>query len=141
MSVEAKYIELVLENVESICIDLKNVEYICLEGIRDYEPDYKNSACCKYCRSIKLCINKKANKKYPSFLDEISDLKVFDRLKEYNDIVCIEYLDNEKNILKTMYVPWDVDDDCYENWTNPNMETNINENGDLEIIIEEKDKN
>lgn len=134
---EAKYIDIVLENVESICIDLKNIEYIHLEGVRDYEDKFENSDCRKCCRSLKLCINKKANKKYPSFCDEISELKMFDRLKKYNDIVYIQYLDNEKNVLETMYVPWDVDDDCYETWTNPNMKTNINEKGDLEIIIEE----
>lgn len=58
----------------------------------------------KYCQSLHICINKKVDKKYPTY-GGASNLTVFERLSKFKDIVDITYLDGNKNILESICVP------------------------------------
>lgn len=140
MEQEIKYIQIGLENVEVIDIDVKNIEYMSLHGIADRDTI---SRCdkkvwrSKYCQSLHICINKKADKKYSNYGEDI-DLTVFERLSKFDDIVDITYLDDKKNRLETIYVPWSdkaTDNPWFSGDTNINQSTKIDKDGNLEILV------
>ena len=84
-----------------------------------------------------ICINKKVDKKYTTYGGP-SDLTVFERLSKFNDIVDITYLDENNNILESIYVPWRdkaTDNSCFSGETNLNQTSKIDKDGNLEIII------
>ena len=91
----------------------------------------------KHCQSLHICINKKVDKKYPDN-GGASDLTVFERLSKFNDIVYITYLDGNKNILESIYVPWRdkvTDYSLFSGETNLNQSSKIDKDGNLEILI------
>ena len=88
---EIKYIQNGLENVEVINIDVKSIEYMSLYGIAEQDTISrcdKKVANSKYCHSLRICIIKKVDKKYPTYGGP-SDLTVFERLSKFSDIVDI----------------------------------------------------
>ncbi len=140
MKQEIKYIEFVLENVEVINIDVKNIEYMSINGIADRDTisrcDKKidKSKCCQF---LHICINKNVDKKYPTD-GEASDLTVFERLSKFNDIVYISYLDGNENKLESIYVPWRdkvTDYFLFPGETNLNQSSKIDKDGNLEILV------
>ena len=140
MEQEIKYIQIGLENVEVIDIDVKNIEYMSLHGIADRDTisrcDKKIDRS-KYCQSLHICINKKVDKKYPTYGGP-SDLTVFERLSKFKDIVDITYLDGNKNRLESIYVPWRdkvVDNSWFSGETNLNQTSKIDKDGNLEILV------
>ena len=140
MEQEIKYIQIGLENVEVIDIDVKNIEYMSLHGIADRDTisrcDKKIDRS-KYCQSLHICINKKVDKKYPTYGGP-SDLTVFERLSKFNDIVDITYLDCDKNRIESIYVPWRdkaADNTWFSGETNLNQSSKIDKDGNLEILI------
>lgn len=140
MKQEIKYIQIVLENVEVINIDVKNIEYMSIHGIADRDTisrcDKKIDKS-KYCQSLHICINKKVDKKYPTY-GGASDLTVFERLSKFKDIVNITYLDGNKNILESIGVPWRdkvTDNSWFSGETNLNQSSKIDKDGNLEILI------
>ena len=85
---EIKYIQIGLENVEVINIDVKSIEYMNIHGIAEQDTISrcdKKVANSKYCHSLHICINKKVDKKYPTYGGP-SELTVFERLSKINDI-------------------------------------------------------
>ena len=140
MKQEIKYIQIGLENVEVINIDVNNIDYMSLHGIADRDTisrcDKKIDRS-KYCQSLHICINKKVDKKYPTYGGS-SDLTVFERLSKFNDIVDITYLDGDKNRLESIYVPWRdkvADNSWFSGETNLNQSSKIDKDGNLEIIV------
>ena len=140
MKQEIKYIQIGLENVEVINIDVNNIDYMSLHGIADRDTisrcDKKIDRS-KYCQSLHICINKKVDKKYPTYGGS-SDLTVFERLSKFNDIVDITYLDGDKNRLESIYVPWRdkvADNSWFSGETNLNQSSKIDKDGNLEILI------
>lgn len=140
MEQEIKYIQIGLENVEVIDIDVKNIEYMSLHGIADRDTISrcdKKVARSKYCQSLHICINKKTDKKYPTYGGP-SNLAVFERLSKFNDIVDITYLDGNKNMLESICVPWRdkvTDNSWFSGETNLNQSSKIDKDGNLEILI------
>ena len=140
MEQEIKFIQIGLENVEVINIDVKNIEYMSLHGIAEQDSISrcdKKVAKSKYCQSLHICINKKVDKKYPTYGGP-SDLTVFERLSKFNDIVDITYLDRNKNRLESVYVPWGdkiVDNSWFSGETNLNQTSKIDKDGNLEILV------
>ena len=140
MEQETKYMQIGLENVEVINIDVKNIEYMSLHGIAERDTISrcnKKVSRSKYCQSLHICINKKADKKYSTYGEDI-DLTVFERLSKFNDIVDITYLDAEKKRLETIYVPWSdkaTDNPWLSDDINLNQSSKIDKDGNLEILI------
>ena len=86
---------------------------------------------------VSLCINKKADKKYPTYGGD-SDLTVFERLSKFKDIVDITYLDGNKNILESICVPWRdkiTDNYWFSGETNLNQSSKTDKDDNLEILI------
>lgn len=136
MEQEIKYIQIGLENVEVINIDVKNIEYMSLHGIADRDTISrcdKKVAKSKYCQSLHICINKKVDKKYPTYGGP-SDLTVFERLSKFNDIVDITYLDGNKSRLESIYVPWK--DENENEYVNANQKVKLDKEGNLLVVIE-----
>ena len=140
MEQEIKYIQIGLENVEVINIDVKNIEYMSIHGIADRDTisrcDKKIDKS-KFCQSLHICINKKVDKKCTTYGGD-NDLTVFERLSKFNDIVNITYLDGNKNILESIYVPWRdkvTDNSWFSGETNLNQSSKIDKDGNLEILI------
>ena len=140
MEQEIKYIQFVLENVEVINIDVENIEYMSIHGIADRhtiswcDKKIDKSKCCQ---SLHICINKKVDKKCQTYGRD-SDLTVFERLSKFNDIVYINYLDGNKNILESIYVPWRdkvTDYFLFPGETNLNQSSKIDKDGNLEILV------
>ena len=140
MEQKIRYIQIGLENVEVIDIDVKNIEYMSLHGIAGQDTVSrcdKKVRRSKHCQSLHICINKKADKKYSNYGEDI-DLTVFERLSKFDDIVDITYLDAEKNRLETIYVPWSdkaTDNPWSSGDTNLNQSSKIDKDGNLEILI------
>ncbi len=140
MEQEIKYIQIGLENVEVINIDVKNIEYMSLHGIADRDTISKcdkKIGRSKYCQSLHICINKKVDKKYPTY-GGASNLTVFERLSKFKDIVDITYLDGDKNRIESIYVPWrdkTADNSWFSGETNLNQSSKIDKDGNLEILI------
>jgi len=112
MDRNVKYIQLGLENCEVIDIDIKDINYMMVDGI--YECDIiggsKEVEKRRYCKEVELIINKRADKDYEERWDE--SLKVFERLIKFPDIVGITYLDSNKESIESTLVPWfDYDDE------------------------------
>ena len=140
MEQEIKYIQIGLENVEVIDIDVKNIEYMSLHGIADRDLisrcDKKIDRS-KFCLSLHICINKKVDKKYPTYGGP-SNLTVFERLSKFNDIVDITYLDGGKNTIESICVPWRdkvANNSWFSGETNLNQSSKIDKDGNLEILI------
>lgn len=145
MKPEIKYIQIGLENVEVIYIDVKYIEYMSLLGIADRDTISrcdKKVVRSKYCQSLHICINKKVDKKYPTYHGP-SNLTVFERLSKLNDIVDITYLDGDKNIIESIYVPWSdkvADNSWFSSETNLNQSSKIDKDGNLEILVKGEQK-
>ena len=140
MKQEIKYIQIGLENVEVINIDIKNIEYIKIHGIADWDTisrcDKKINRS-KYGQSLHICINKKVDKKYPTYGGP-SDLPIFERLSKFNHVVVFTYWDRNKNRPQSVYVPWRhkvADNSCFSGETNLIQTTKINKDGNLEILV------
>lgn len=142
MGQEIKYIQIGLENVEIINIDVKNIEYMSIHGIADRDTisrcDKKIDKS-KYCQFLHICINKKVDKKYPTYGGD-SDLTVFERLSKFKDIVDITYLDGNKNILESICVPWRdkvTDNSWFSGETNLNQSSKMKKMATLKFSLKE----
>ena len=135
-----KYIQIGLENVEVINIDVKNIEYMSLHGISDDDSISrcdKNVEKRRFCQSLEICINKKVNKKYPTYGGPSSNT-VFERLTKFNDIVDVTYLDGKKNNLETIFVPWKDKpgiNPFFDGEANLNQTSKIDKDGNLVIVV------
>ena len=137
MEQETKYIRIGLENVEIIDIDIKNIKYMCIHGITNRDTiskSHKKVVSDKYCQSLHISIYKKADKKYPTY-GGLSEMTIFERLYEHNDIIDISYLDENKKEIKQIYVPWKSLTPSGEE--NANQFCRCDKDGDLEILIKE----
>lgn len=137
---EIKYIQIGLENVEVINIDVKSIEYMSIHGIADrgtISRCDKKVANSKYCHSLHICINKKVNKKYPTYGGP-SEFTVFKRLAKFNDIVDITYLDGNKNKFESIYVPWRdkvANNSWFSREINLNQSSKIEKDGNLVSLV------
>ena len=132
---EPRIIQLTLENVEVISIDIQDVNYMRLTNVHeDHVIGVRDSFVETFIECSKACIelSSKANKKYDAF----SEFNSFERLIKYPDIVSIDYINGYNECLKRIFVPWN---DAYEE-ENMYQTTTINENGDLVITIEPKQR-
>ena len=128
------YLEIVLENVEVIEMEAGCIEDIDVRGWKNLghsTNDRKDDI--YHCDFLRLCISKAADRPYPTY-GGLSQDSVFERLLKFHDIVYINYLDSQKQITKTIYVPWDESSDT----DNGYQSTKINEDGNLEILIQRK---
>ena len=133
MERNVKYVQLVLENCEVIDINIKDINYMMVDGIYEFNiiGCSKKVEKRRYCKEVELIINKRADKDYEVRWDE--SLKVFARLIKFPDIVGITYLDSNKESIESILVPWfDYDDE------DNNYQTGeIDSDGNLVIYIKE----
>lgn len=108
-----KAIEFVFENLECLTVDSKYIGDFSMEG---FETKIMGAGVCSIreyttCEKIDLVIYKDANITVESYGDEY---KVFDRILSWNDItiICLKY---EDDIEQEIYVPWDNENDYYDN--------------------------
>ena len=129
------YLRIGLENVDVIEIDARYIEdfedSFVLKNLGLSTNDRKDDI--YHCDFLRLCISKAADRPYPTY-GGLSQDSVFERLLKFHDIVYINYLDSQKQITKTIYVPWDESSDT----DNGYQSTKINEDGNLEILIRRK---
>ena len=106
-------IEFVFENCECITVDSKYIGDILIEGFKTNVRRLGVNAIREYtsCERIDLIIYKDGNTTSESYGDEYS---VFDRILNWNDItsICLKY---EDDIEQEIYVPWDNENDYYDN--------------------------
>ena len=96
----------------------------------------KKVANSKYCHSLRICIIKKVDKKYPTYGGP-SDLTVFERLSKFGDIVDITQTVirtdlNRFMFLKEIKLPTTH---SFSSKANLNQSTKIEKDGSLEILI------
>lgn len=108
-----KEIEFVFENLECLTVDSKYIGDFSMEG---FETKIMGAGVCTIreyttCEKIDLVIYKDANITVESYGDKY---KVFDRILNWNDITCI-CLKYEDDIEREIYVPWDNENDYYDN--------------------------
>ena len=129
------YLRIGLENVDVIEIDARYIEdfedSFVLKNLGLSTNDRKDDI--YHCDFLRLCISKAADRPYPTY-GGLSQDSVFERLLKFHDIVYINYLDSQKQITKTIYVPWDESSDT----DNGYQSTKINEDGNSEILIRRK---
>ena len=108
-----KAIEFVFENLECLTVDSKYIGDFSMEG---FETKIMGAGVCSIreyttCEKIDLVIYKDANITIESYGDKY---KVFDRILSWNDItiICLKY---EDDIEQEIYVPWDNENDYYDN--------------------------
>ena len=108
-----KAIEFVFENLECLTVDSKYIGDFSMEG---FETKIMGAGVCTIreyttCEKIDLVIYKDANITIESYGDKY---KVFDRILSWNDItiICLKY---EDDIEREIYVPWDNENDYYDN--------------------------
>ena len=108
-----KAIEFVFENLECLTVDSKYIGDFSMEG---FETKIMGAGVCTIreyttCEKIDLVIYKDANITIESYGDKY---KVFDRILSWNDItsICLKY---EDDIEQEIYVPWDNENDYYDN--------------------------
>ena len=108
-----KAIEFVFENLECLTVDSKYIGDFSMEG---FETKIMGVGVCTIreyttCEKIDLVIYKDANITIESYGDKY---KVFDRILSWNDItsICLKY---EDDIEQEIYVPWDNENDYYDN--------------------------
>ena len=108
-----KAIEFVFENLECLTVDSKYIGDFSMEG---FETKIMGAGVCSIreyttCEKIDLVIYKDANITVESYGDKY---KVFDRILSWNDItiICLKY---EDDIEREIYVPWDNENDYYDN--------------------------
>lgn len=127
-----KYIEIVFENCESIILPLDRVETLefgKLELISDfpsseddmyYESEklfmsikYINESCLLYdCRDYDEPLGMFIDNPTSNMVEERPN--ILGRILNINDIVCIEYLNDSLEVMKSIYVPWS-DESEYNN--------------------------
>ena len=140
---EIKYIALGLENVEVIVININDVNFMRIDGV--YENHYidqytstKEFRKMKYCKSLRLSLNPRANKFYHEYGASLyEDAKAFERLLLFNDLVDVTYMDKDKNHIESIYLPWDFN---YSDNVNAFQVTKLDKKGNLEIIVNQKNK-
>ena len=108
-----KAIEFVFENLECLTVDSKYIGDFSMEG---FETKIMGAGVCSIreyttCEKIDLVIYKDAKITVESYGDKY---KVFDRILSWNDItiICLKY---EDDIEQEIYVPWDNENDYYDN--------------------------
>ena len=108
-----KAIEFVFEDLECLTVDSKYIGDFSMEG---FETKIMGAGVCSIreyttCEKIDLVIYKDANITVESYGDKY---KVFDRILSLNDItiICLKY---EDDIEREIYVPWDNENDYYDN--------------------------
>ena len=137
METSIKYLEIGFESVETLLIDINDVKELIIKRITEshhIEGINKKLITRKRCKKLSLTLGRTADKMYrPRYSNE--PISTFYRLTKYDDIVDITYLDENKNIIDSVYVPWKNRETSGDN--NQYQSHRITKNGDLEINIKE----
>ena len=136
MEQEIKYVQIGLENTEVIDVEVTDIQFMLIEGIKGFDTiptaPVKTVKRRKTCSSFFIILKKKIDKKYRTY-GGLSKYTVFERLIKYSDIVDITYLNESKGVVDSLNVPWKEWRDAGE--TNNYQHNKVNEYGDLEILI------
>ena len=138
---KAKYIQLVLDNTETIVVDVNNIKNMSLDDVVESHSIFYSSSKEKEieirrkCSRFILHLHKKAN----VFKKNLQGgMNVFDRLNLIPDISYVEYLDSNKQVIDSIDLPWDFDERLY--WQNNFQENIVQEDDSLLIIIKRNKK-
>lgn len=143
MKREVKFIDLDMENTESFTFSIKDIEYMDMDGITESHSIgefHKEVSKQRQCKSLYLCINKRADKYYDSF-DEPSEETIFERIMSMNDIVSIGYLDKNKKVIERIYLPYEEATDDDDDYANYNQHSLLNKRGNLRIVVRKRKNN
>lgn len=127
------YIELGTENCEVFDIPFKWVIEMDIEGIYERQTLRPGSSLIersKSCQRVHLKLGKNGDIE-EDYDGEFSN-SAYRRLKHFNDIVDIAYLNADREIIDRIYVPWDENGDDEENGYS---ESEIDADGNLIIDI------
>ncbi len=132
-----KYIELDFENLEAAIIDMSDITNLSVRDIKEshrfWHSHGKNFASIiRECSRLDLLLPLSANKECDVVFED-KGILLFDRLLKYDDIVSIAYLDEEKNPISVIEVPWNYEDSETENTF---QKTSIGDDGSIRIIID-----
>ena len=138
---KARYIQLNLDNNETIVIDVNSIENMSLDDVTESHSIFYSSSkekeieIRKGCSRFILHLFKEAN----VFEKNLQDgMNVFDRIKLIPDISYVEYLDKDKQVIDSIDLPWDFDERLY--WQNSFQESTIQEDGSLLVIVKRNKK-
>ena len=138
---KARYIQLNLDNNETIVIDVNSIENMSLDDVTESHSIFYSSSkekeieIRKGCSRFILHLFKEAN----VFEKNLQDgMNVFDRIKLIPDISYVEYLDKDKQVIDSIDLPWDFDERIY--WQNSFQESTIQEDGSLLVIVKRNKK-
>lgn len=145
---KVKYIEVGFENFESILIPVERIESFSYGNLTEIERRSKAEECYSSDKiELKISYQNKSELQYSSMKEtdvcgmykgnplsnNVEDRPhILGRLIEFRDITDIQLLDEDKNPIQVIYVPWDEVEEC----TNDLMKVKA-ENGILEIEIKE----
>ncbi|MGG3987321.1 hypothetical protein [Bacillus smithii] len=147
---DTKFIEIVFENIESIVIPIERVismDFGKLEPVEDY-PLFGSFACRAEYVLLEISYKNESELQYnTSNYDEplgmyaanptnnyVEDRpNILGRILNHNDISVIELLNEDKQRIKNIYVPWNEEDE----YSNRFMTTEV-KNGILKIEIRER---
>ena len=136
---DVKYIKINTELFEEILIDIKDIDWLDIKGVSDEYIVYKCTkelSKTRRCEKLVIAINKSADKPFGG-VDE--GLTIFERMIRNKDVDNITFLDKDMNVIDTFVVPWNgYDDSLHEK--EYIQDARINEEGNLEIQIYEKEK-
>lgn len=123
---------LIFENGDSVIIDGKDVKNI---NIRDVRLDINSVGLdviipMHYSNDVDIVLRKEANKPFKDIRGRDAGV-VFGRIRQYNDIVCIEIRFNDKNDFYSVYPTYLKDSED----NNQFQSSCINPNGSLSIGI------
>lgn len=138
-------IQIHFENCDCVYIEKDNIIDLQLNDLKNIEHSMWNTyeKCIeKYCytksKDIELTISKDADKEHLEFGiddDELNKHTVFSRLQTFNDIVAFTIL-YEDGTKEDIYVDWCEE----EEYTNYYQKTVINDEGDLVVTINNKNR-
>ena len=123
-------IELNFENCDSVTIDASNIEEMKIEEITE-NTYYSRGDLIKTraCENFWIVIKPKANVIYHEFQNENRPMKIFDRLRIWQDIVSVTLHYSDGTAEQEIYIPWEND------FQNNNRAMRVTENRGFEISI------
>ena len=140
MKSKAEFIELVFENLETIIIAVNDIESMSLSNVHEEHSigisskKNKEIEIRKQCSRCVLHLKKTAN----VFKENLQGgMNVFERIIKFSDICYIDYLNSKKEVIDSIYVPWDFDEEKY--YTNSFQTSEVQEDESLLIIIKPKE--
>ncbi len=134
MDKEVKYIRFDFENVEHITISIDDILYMEIRDITETHRKFtleKTIMKTNHCNYLKVCVNKKARVGGFCLLSR----PYLARLINYNDLCSISYLNEKKQIIMSIDVPYKTKYDSVGE-ENLNESIEYDKDGNIKITVD-----